>query len=88
MTQTQTFSIAYTDDALIACVPDHEDIEAAVREVADMAAIEIGRDGLYIEDGLVLTSELQDGDDIRYTSGPGDLSDESGKTYRYAVQRA
>lgn len=81
-----TYTIAYGSYILYACEPDDEDIEAALAEVEERANIAIGRGEITIESGLTLTDE--DTGEIVFAAGPhtGDLIDEHGCTYRYAVR--
>jgi len=84
---TKTYTIAY-DEILFACMPDGGDLEAELARFEDEARVEIDRDRLTIEGGLLLVDEPEEGDEVRYSGfAMGVLTDESGESFFYAVRR-
>lgn len=84
-----TYTIAY-DEILYACVPDGDDaaLERELCEAEEQGRIEIDRDAVSIESGLMLTDEPPDDECLIAWQGhdAGWLSDESGTTYEYAIR--
>ena len=82
-----TYTLAVADGVLFVCIPDTADLASAImRETATAygAGIE-----LEIARGLVLTDEVRPGDEVVWQDGPsGELVDDAGTLYRYAVRRA
>ena len=84
---TKTYTIAY-DECLFACVPDGDDLEAELSRQESEAGIEINRDSLKIESGLLLVDSTEDGDDVIWSgSSLGCLSSDAGEEFGYAVRR-
>lgn len=84
----KTYTIAY-DECLFACVPDGADLEAELQRVEAEAGITIDRGSLSIESGLHLVDADKEGDDVVWSGNAlGWLSDETGRSFEYAVRRA
>jgi hypothetical protein len=85
---TKTYTIAMWNDALVACIPDGQDVNSAVAAEAKKANIP-EMTATKVVSGLTLTDTEEDGDDVIYSGvAMGWLSDEAGRTYKYAVLRA
>ena len=84
-----TYDIAlYDTGMLIATVPHKGDIEAAISAEEKNIGEPLDRDRITIVHDLVLTDEVEDGDDIVYSGNSmGWLMDENDRTYNYAVRR-
>lgn len=84
---SKTYTIAY-DECLFACIPDGGDLEAELSRQESEAGIEIDRDSLKIESGLLLVDSAEDGDDVIWSGfSLGRLSNEAGEEFEYAVRR-
>ena len=84
-----TYTIATLNDIIIATVPTGGDIYAVVADEAERAGIEIDFRDLDVTEGVTLTDEAIDGDQIVFRTGPhtGCLMDEQGRQYALAVIR-
>jgi hypothetical protein len=84
-----TYTIAY-GPVLYACVPDGNEaaLERELLEAEEQARIEIDRDGIVIDTGLILTDERPE--DYRRIVWQGHdlgwLTDENGTSYEYAIR--
>jgi hypothetical protein len=83
-----TVTIALTPTGLLAgCADDPYPIEKAVRDVELEAGVEFT--DLRIVEGLTLTDELQDGDEVVFESGKtGWLTNADESQFTYAVRRS
>ena len=83
-----TYTIAY-HNALFAIVPDGEDVVAAAADQARAAGTieDFDSADLAIVDGLTLTDEPEEGDEIVWRAMATDLADLNGRRYKYAVAR-
>lgn len=84
---TYTIAIQIGSGMLIACVPDGGDLNAAIGDAADQLTVEIDRDSLIVESGLVLTDEPTDADDVRYRGFDLGRLQAAQTEWRYAVRR-
>lgn len=80
------YTLAFIGDWLVACVPSGHDISKATREECDRAAIDWQEPDVIT--GVHLTDDPRDTDEVVYSgSRMGWLTDDSGRSYRYAVKR-
>jgi len=91
MKTVSTYTIAYDTDSgmLLACVPDNttDDIYTAIDKIEKEAGIDIDRDCVQTEEGLILSDEAPNGADVRFRTGiSGRLSDENGVDFLYAIK--
>ena len=87
----KTYTVAYTTDSglLLACVPDNttDEIYKEIDRVEKEAGIEINRDDVVTEEGLILTNDAPRGLNVRWSTGnAGRLNDETGVEFRYAIK--
>lgn len=85
----KTYTIAILTGMVIATVPDGQDVFRAAAEEAERAGIEIDFGDLDVIEGVTLTDEAEEGDQIVFRAGPntGHLLDEEGRQYSLAVIR-
>lgn len=84
-----TYTIAFNtdEDCLYACIPDGDDLEAALKALENSGTV-IDRSKLTIEEGLILTDYYEDDDEVIYDNGfNADLTDVRGWIFVYAVRR-
>jgi hypothetical protein len=83
---TKTYTIATTHDMMIAIVLDGADIAAAVAHEAEEARVVF--EEYDIITGLTLTDDATEDDDIVFRGDHmGNITDENGIGYLYAVRR-
>jgi hypothetical protein len=81
-----TYTIV-TNELLYACIPDGDDVEAALAQAEREGGVTIARDGLTIRAGLTLTNDPAEGDTIAWQGNAlGWLTDSEGNAYNYAVR--
>ena len=82
-----TYTIAVTEAGLLAAtIVDGENIQKAIALEEEEAQADFGP--CDIIDGMTLTDDPQDDDEIVYSgTGLGFLTDENGTTWNYAVRR-
>ena len=81
-----TYTLAFSDDLLIATVATGADIDTAIRAEEERAGETF--ENIRIINGVTLTDEEPDDLDRIIYSGSdfGWLTDESGRTYEYAIK--
>lgn len=83
----KTYTIAMWNDLLIAVIPDGADLEAAIAAEREKAATP-EMTATATHSGLTLTDDPESDDDIVYSGYKmGWLTDETGKSFYYAVRR-
>ncbi|WP_407526837.1 hypothetical protein [Methylobacterium oryzisoli] len=83
----RTYALAFAE-VLFACVPDSEDIDRILEGEACVGGAENDPGEVRVVRGLTLTARPAAGDEVVWRAGPdGDLIDESGRAYPYAVRR-
>lgn len=82
-----TYTIAYDTESgmLISTEPDNADMDAAIAAEEKRAGVKFDR--ITKESGLVLTDELRDDDDVRYSGHALGHLTVGDRTWRYAVRR-
>ena len=82
-----TYTLAFADGVLFACVPDEADIASAITEAT---ATNYGFGiALDIVRGAELTDAACPDDDVVWCeTSDSELTDREGRCYRYAVRRA
>ena len=83
-----SYTIATFHGKLIATVPDGQELEPAIKREEEASGVEFNREDVYSYSGMTLTDETLD-DDAVFWSGhkAGSATDETGRTYHYAVRR-
>ena len=80
------YDLAFFGDLLVACVPHGADIMDAVRSECRTAGIDFEEPTIITR--VALTDSPDEADEVVYSgTRMGWLTDESGRSYRYAVQR-
>ncbi|GJE04312.1 hypothetical protein [Methylobacterium isbiliense] len=83
----RTYALAFAE-VLFACVPDGEDIDHILEGEACVGCAGNDPGEVRVVRGLTLTARLAASDEVVWCAGPdGDLLDESGRAYPYAVRR-
>ena len=84
-----TYTIATFHGKLIATVPDGQELEPAIKREEEASGVEFDRQDVYTYSGMTLTDEALDGDAVFWSGHKaGSATDETGRTYHYAVRRA
>ncbi len=80
------YTIALFGDVLLACVPSGQDVIQAARAEADKAGLDWEEPTVI--NGVRLTDSPRDADQVVYSgTRTGWLTDETGRTFNYAVKR-
>lgn len=80
------YAIAYLNHMLLALAPDGD--EAGFKSQLAAARAEFAEEiSPTIVNGLILTDEDEEGDEIAFSDYKGQLADENGRLWKYAVSR-
>lgn len=82
------YTIVYSD-ALLLCVPDGTDLQAALNKLGDQINEDLDLADYHVEDGLILTDEEpEDRDRIAWRGhSMGCVGDINDRTYEYAIRQ-